>query len=46
MASVQLITRLISSETGLSSEIAYREAEKHEWEQLSTKVKILERLVY
>jgi replicative DNA helicase len=40
MASVQLITRLISSETGL---IAYREAGKHEWEQLSTKVKNLEK---
>jgi replicative DNA helicase len=41
MASVQLITRLISSETGLSSERTGK-LEKHEWEQLSTKVKKLE----
>jgi replicative DNA helicase len=41
MASVQLITRLISSETGLSSEkLRTGKLEKHEWEQLSTKVKI------
>jgi replicative DNA helicase len=40
MASVQLITRLISSETGLSSEkLRTGKLEKHEWEQLSTKVK-------
>jgi replicative DNA helicase len=34
MASVQLITRLISSETGLSSELRTGKLEKHEWEQL------------
>jgi replicative DNA helicase len=45
MASVQLITRLISSETGLSSEkLRTGKLEKHEWEQLSTKVKNLEKL--
>ncbi|MBG6062861.1 replicative DNA helicase [Flavobacterium petrolei] len=44
MASVQLITRLISSETGLSSEkLRTGKLEKHEWEQLSTKVKNLEK---
>ena len=44
MASVQLITRLISSETGLSSEkLRTGKLEKHEWEQLSTKVKDLEK---
>lgn len=44
MASVQLITRLISSETGLSSEkLRTGKLEKHEWEQLSTGVKDLER---
>jgi replicative DNA helicase len=44
MASVQLITRLISSETGLSSEkLRTGKLEKHEWEQLSIKVKDLER---
>jgi replicative DNA helicase len=37
MASVQLITRLISSETGLSSEKLRTKLEKHEWEQLSIK---------
>ncbi|NBU80662.1 MAG: replicative DNA helicase [Flavobacteriaceae bacterium] len=43
MSSVQLITRLISSETGLSSEkLRTGKLEKHEWEQLSTKVKDLE----
>ena len=42
MSSVQLITRLISSETGLSSEkLRTGKLEKHEWEQLSTKVKNL-----
>ena len=43
MASVQLITRLISSETGLSSEkLRTGKLEKHEWEQLNVKVKNLE----
>ena len=36
MSSVQLITRLISSETGLSSEkLRTGKLEKHEWEQLN-----------
>ena len=44
MASVQLITRLISSETGLSSEkLRSGRLEKHEWEQLNVKVKSLEK---
>ncbi len=44
MASVQLITRLISSETGLSSEkLRTGRLEKFEWEQLSVKVKNLEK---
>lgn len=44
MASVQLITRLISSETGLSSEkLRTGKLEPHEWEMLSTKVKDLEK---
>ncbi|MBT8257502.1 MAG: replicative DNA helicase, partial [Bacteroidia bacterium] len=39
MSSVQLITRLISSETGLSSEkLRTGRLEKHEWEQLNVKV--------
>jgi replicative DNA helicase len=43
MSSVQLITRLISSETTLSSEkLRTGKLEKHEWEQLSVKVKDLE----
>ena len=43
MSSVQLITRLISSETGLSSEVLRTgNLEKHEWEQLNVKVKDLE----
>jgi len=43
MASVQLITRLISSETGLSSEkLRTGNLETHEWEQLNVKVKALE----
>ncbi|PCJ96938.1 MAG: replicative DNA helicase [Flavobacteriaceae bacterium] len=43
MSSVQLITRLISSETGLSSEkLRTGRLEKHEWEQLNVKVKTLE----
>src|SRR6056300_1812624 len=43
MSSVQLITRLISSETGLSSEkLRSGKLEKHEWEQLNVKVKALE----
>ncbi|GLB49931.1 replicative DNA helicase [Neptunitalea lumnitzerae] len=44
MSSVQLITRLISSETGLSSEkLRTGKLEKHEWEQLNVKVKSLEK---
>ncbi len=44
MASVQLITRLISSETGLSSEkLRTGRLAKHEWEQLNVKVKGLEK---
>ncbi len=44
MSSVQLITRLISSETNLSSEkLRTGKLEKHEWEQLSVKVKDLEK---
>ena len=44
MASVQLITRLISSETGLSSEkLRTGKLETHEWEQLNVKVKDLEK---
>lgn len=43
MSSVQLITRLISSETGLSSEkLRTGNLQKHEWEQLNVKVKSLE----
>lgn len=43
MSSVQLITRLISSETGLTSEkLRTGKLEPHEWEQLSVKVKDLE----
>lgn len=44
MSSVQLITRLISSETHLSSEkLRTGRLEKHEWEQLNVKVKTLEK---
>ena len=44
MSSVQLITRLISSETGLSSQkLRTGKLEKHEWEQLNVKVKNLEK---
>lgn len=44
MSSVQLITRLISSETGLSSEkLRTGKLEQHEWNQLSVKVKDLEK---
>ncbi|WP_438962116.1 replicative DNA helicase [Nonlabens sp.] len=44
MSSVQLITRLISSETGLSSEkLRTGKLEPFEWEQLNVKVKDLER---
>ncbi len=43
MSSVQLITRLISSETGLSSEkLRTGKLEPFEWEQLNVKVKDLE----
>ena len=45
MSSVQLITRLISSETGLSSDkLRTGKLEKHEWEQLNVKVKSLKHL--
>src|SRR5690554_4306791 len=44
MSAVQLITRLISSETGLSSEkLRTGNLETHEWEQLNVKVKDLEK---
>ncbi|HET8839561.1 MAG TPA: replicative DNA helicase [Flavobacteriaceae bacterium] len=44
MSSVQLITRLISSETGLSSEkLRNGNLQGHEWEQLNVKVKGLEK---
>ncbi len=44
MSSVQLITRLISSETGLSSEkLRTGKLKTHEWEQLNVKVKALEK---
>lgn len=44
MSSVQLITRLISSETGLSSDkLRTGNLETHEWEQLNVKVKSLEK---
>lgn len=42
MSSVQLITRMISSETGLTSEkLRKGNLEAHEWEQLNVKVKRL-----
>ena len=44
MSSVQLITRLISAETGLSSEkLRTGKLASHEWEQLNVKVSDLER---
>lgn len=44
MSSVQLITRLISSETGLSSEkLRTGKLEEHEWIALNTRVKDLEK---
>ena len=44
MSSVQLITRLISSETGLSSEkLRTGNLANHEWEQLNVKVNSLEK---
>lgn len=44
MSSVQLITRLISSETGLSSEkLRTGKLANHEWEQLNVKVQNLEK---
>lgn len=44
MSSVQLITRLISSETHLSSEkLRTGNLQKYEWEQLNVKVKDLEK---
>jgi replicative DNA helicase len=44
MSSVQLITRLISSETELSSEkLRTGKLEQYEWEQLNVKVKSLEK---
>lgn len=43
MSSVQLITRMISSETGLTSEtLRTGKLAPHEWEQLNVKVKNLE----
>ncbi|MGV6846173.1 MAG: replicative DNA helicase [Lutibacter sp.] len=42
MSSVQLITRMISSETGISSgKLRKGNLERHEWEQLNVKVKNL-----
>ena len=42
MSSVQLITRMISSETGISSgKLRKGNLEPHEWEQLNVKVKNL-----
>ena len=42
MSSVQLITRMISSETGLTSEkLRKGNLEAHEWEQLNVKIKNL-----
>ena len=42
MSSIQLITRMISSETGISSsKLKKGELEPHEWEQLNVKVKKL-----
>ena len=43
MSSVQLITRLISSETGLSSEKLRKELEDYEWQQLHAKIKKIEK---
>ncbi len=44
MSSVQLITRLISSETGLSSEkLRTGKLAQHEWQQLNVKVSDLEK---
>jgi replicative DNA helicase len=44
MSSVQLITRLISAETGLSSEkLRTGKLAAHEWEQLNVKVSALEK---
>src|SRR6056300_1857910 len=44
MSSIQLITRLISSETGLSSEkLRTGKLEDHEWQQLNVKVTDLEK---
>ena len=44
MSSIQLITRLISSETGLdSNKLRTGKLEKHEWEQLNIRVKNLEK---
>ena len=43
MSAIQLITRLISSETGLNSEkLRTGKLEKFEWEQLNVKVSNLE----
>ena len=43
MSSIQLITRMISSETGLNSDkLRTGKLEKHEWEQLNVRVKNLE----
>ena len=43
MSSIQLITRMISSETGLdANKLRTGKLEKHEWEQLNVRVKNLE----
>jgi len=48
MSSIQLITRLISSETGLSSEkLRTGKLADHEWQQLNVKVTDLKKpLIY
>tara|TARA_A100001011_G_scaffold399525_1_gene508600 strand:- start:13689 stop:15182 length:1494 start_codon:yes stop_codon:yes gene_type:complete len=44
MSSIQLITRMISSETGLdSNKLRTGKLQKHEWEQLNIRVKNLEK---
>jgi len=44
MSSVQLITRMISSETGISGEqLRKGKLNDHEWQQLNTKIKNLEK---
>ena len=43
MSSVQLITRLISAETGLSEKLRTGKLASHEWKQLNVKVGDLEK---